>query len=92
MSVFDPAPTSGIASVKATLKWRKRVACSARKCTRRASKSLKAKALGGNVFLITANKLKPGAYSLSMTATDAAGNHQASPTNISLQVKKPKKR
>jgi secreted trypsin-like serine protease len=92
VAVFDPPPTSGIQSIKAALKWRKKVACSsARKCTRSQTKSLKAESLGGNVFLITANKLKPGAYKLTMSATDNAGNKQAAPTNVTLQVKARKK-
>ena len=92
MVVGDPAPSSGIAKVEAKLRWRTVVAChSAKKrCTRMKTKTLTAQSIGGDHFLVVASRLRPGAYTLLLTAVDKAGNKQRQPTRTTLRV--PKKR
>jgi secreted trypsin-like serine protease len=86
--VSDASPSSGIAKVAATLRWRTVVACKSakRRCTKMKTKTLRAKAIGGDHYLITATRLKPGAYTLLLTAYDKAGNKQRQPTRMTLRV------
>jgi secreted trypsin-like serine protease len=90
MLVADAAPSSGIAKVEATLRWRAVVACKSAKkrCTRMKTKALKAQSIGANHFLVVVSRLKPGNYTLILTAVDKAGNKQRKPTHTTLTVKK----
>jgi hypothetical protein len=76
--------------VAAKLRWRTVVAChsKAKRCTKMKTKTLQSKAIGGGHFLVTATRLKPGAYTLLMSAYDKAGNKQKRETRITLRVKK----
>jgi hypothetical protein len=89
--VTDASPSAGIARVAARLRWRTVVKCHTRKsgrCTKMKTKTLRAKAIGGGHFVVTATRLKAGAYTLLMTAYDKAGNKQKRETRITLRVKK----
>jgi hypothetical protein len=88
--VTDASPSAGIARVAAKLRWRTVVACHSKtkRCTRMKTKTLHSKAIGGGHFLVTATRLKPGAYTLLMSAYDKAGNKQKRETRITLRVKK----
>jgi secreted trypsin-like serine protease len=91
MVVADANPSSGIAKVEATLRWRTVVACKTSKtkrCTRMKTKTLKAQSIGGDHFLVTVSHLKPGNYTLILTAVDKAGNKQSKATHTTLTVKK----
>jgi secreted trypsin-like serine protease len=91
MVVTDANPSSGIAKVEAKLRWRTLVACKSnkkRRCTRMKTRTLTAHSLGGDHFLVTVNRLKPGNYTLLLTAVDKAGNKQRKATRTTLTVKK----
>jgi secreted trypsin-like serine protease len=90
MLVADSTPSSGIAKVEATLRWRTVVACKSakRRCTRMKTKTLQAQSIGANHFLVVVSHLKPGNYTLILTAVDKAGNKQRKPTHTTLTVKK----
>jgi hypothetical protein len=90
MLVADSEPSSGIAKVEATLRWRAVVACKSakRRCTRMKTKTLKAQSIGGNHFLVVVSRLKPGNYTLLLSAVDKAGNKQSRATRTTLTVKK----
>jgi secreted trypsin-like serine protease len=91
MQVADALPSSGIARVDAKLRWRAVVRCRTRKsghCNRMKTKTLHAKAIGGGHYLVTVTRLKPGTYTLLLTAFDKAGNKQRQPTRATLRVKK----
>ena len=97
LHVADPLPSSGIAKVLVTMRWRAVVACPRRtksrhRCMKTKTKTLHARAIGGGHFVVTATRLKPQNYTLILTAVDNAGNKQRRPTYITLRVKKPKKR
>ncbi|MGZ4201006.1 MAG: hypothetical protein ACXVRH_02980, partial [Thermoleophilaceae bacterium] len=97
LHVADPLPSSGIAKVLVTMRWRAVVACprgtkSRHRCMKTKTKSLHARAIGGGHFVVTATRLKPQNYTLICTAVDKAGNKQRRPTYTTLRVKKPKKR
>jgi hypothetical protein len=52
------------------------------------TRTLTAHSLGGDHFLVTVNRLKPGNYTLLLTAVDKAGNKQRKATRTTLTVKK----
>jgi secreted trypsin-like serine protease len=92
--VADSEPSSGIAKVEATLRWRTVVACKSAKkrCTRMKTKTLTAQSIGGNHFLVIVSRLKPGNYTLILSAVDKAGNKQSRATLTTLTVKKRRRR
>ena len=58
-------------------------------CTRTLTRKLTAKATPGGHFVIAATGLKPGAYTLTLSAIDKAGVRQTTPTKVALTVKRP---
>jgi secreted trypsin-like serine protease len=80
-AVGDAPPSSGIARVTATLRWTARVACrrTGRRttCAKPAKRALKAGLIGADHWGVTATKLVAGRrYTLTLRATDKAGNQQ----------------
>ena len=72
----------------ATLRWRSAVACRtrARRCGRTHYRRLRAEAIGGANWGVTANDLRPGRrYTLTLRAEDGAGNRQRRATRVTLR-------
>ena len=93
LQVADPLPSSGIAKVTVTMRWRAVVSCprgshSRHRCTKTKTKTLRAHSIGGGHFVVTATRLKPQNYTLIFTAVDKAGNKQRRPTYTTLRVKR----
>jgi secreted trypsin-like serine protease len=93
--VRDAAPSSGIAKVKATLRYSRKVRCTSRKsraaktCTKRVRRTLRASAGKSGKFTIVVNHLKPGTgYSISLLPIDKAGNKPQFSTITSIRTKK----
>jgi secreted trypsin-like serine protease len=95
IKVTDAQPSSGLAPVKATLRWKQKVACprrskasAARTCFKTRKRVLRAKAGKNGVFTITAGKLKPGTgYTITLVASDKAGNKPTFSTITSVRTK-----
>jgi secreted trypsin-like serine protease len=93
--VSDAAPSSGIAKVKATLSYSRKVKCRAthrgratKKCTKRVRRALSAKAGANGTFTIVAKRLTPGkGYTITLVPFDKAGNRPqfSTVTNVHTQ-------
>lgn len=93
VKVTDPGtPSSGVARVKATLSYTRKVTC--RKhgrrstCTKRVHRALRAKAGTGGVFTIVAKRLSPGkGYTITLLPFDKAGNRPQFSTVTNVRTK-----
>jgi hypothetical protein len=90
--VTDAQPSSGLAPVKATLRWRQKTACprksKARTCFKTRKRVLRAKAGSNGVFSISASKLTPGTgYTITIVAADKAGNKPQFSTITNVRTK-----
>jgi hypothetical protein len=99
IKVTDAQPSSGLAPIRATLRWRQKVACprrsktlAARTCFKTRKRVLRAKAGKNGVFTITASKLKPGTgYTITLVAADKAGNKPQFSTITNVRTKPAKR-
>jgi secreted trypsin-like serine protease len=97
IKVRDASPSSGIAKVRATLNFARKVRCKSRKagaakkkrtCTTRAHRTLRAGAGKGGVFTITVKHLTPGTgYTITLLPIDKAGNRPQFSTITSIRTK-----
>jgi secreted trypsin-like serine protease len=97
INVRDASPSSGIAKVRATLNFVRKVRCKSRQagaakkkrtCTTRAHRSLRASAGRGGVFTITVKHLTPGTgYTITLLPFDKAGNRPQFSTITSIRTK-----
>lgn len=90
--VTDAQPSSGLAPVRATLRWRHKVACPrksrSRTCFKTRKRVLRAKAGSNGVFAISASKLTPGTgYTITLVAADKAGNKPQFSTITNVRTK-----
>ena len=88
-------PSSGIARVKATLSFKRKVKCrktssagAAKTCTKRVTRSLKVTRGSGGKFTIVANHLTPGkGYTIALVPFDKAGNRPQFSTITNVRTK-----
>jgi secreted trypsin-like serine protease len=93
--VTDAAPSSGIAKVRATLSFRRKVKCrsragaaAAKTCTKRVRRALRVSGGAGGRFTIVARRLAPGrGYTISLVPFDKAGNRPRFPTITNVRTK-----
>jgi secreted trypsin-like serine protease len=97
VKVTDAGFSAGIAKVRATLNYTRKVSC--RKhgkkttCNKRAHRSLRAAAGKNGAFTIVAKHLKAGTgYSISLLPVDKAGNKPKSSTTTKLRTQRPHRR
>jgi trypsin len=96
INVTDALPSSGLAPVRATLRWRQKTACprksKKRACFKTRKRVLRPKAGKNGVFTITASKLKPGTgYTITLVASDKAGNKPQFSTITNVRTKPAKR-
>jgi len=99
VQVTDPPYTAGLGNVSVRAKVVERVRCRraadrrrGRVCTRSVTRTAQVHRLGGTVFTAILRKAKPGTYTFTIVATDAAGNKQANPLRKKLKLKNTKRR
>jgi secreted trypsin-like serine protease len=92
VTVTDASPSSGIAKVKATLNYTRKVSC--RKhgkrttCTKHLHRALSAGGGSGGKFTIVAKRLTPGTgYTITLVPFDKAGNRPQFSTITSIRTK-----
>ncbi|HEX6458311.1 MAG TPA: serine protease [Thermoleophilaceae bacterium] len=99
VKVTDSAPSSGIAKVKATLAFKRKVKCrvkhgrATKRCTKRVRRTLRAKAGSGGTYTIVATHLRPNtSYTITLIPFDKAGNRPqfSTVTNVRTQPKHPR--
>jgi secreted trypsin-like serine protease len=87
---------AAVKGVEARLTFSRRVSCRRRgkrtTCRRTFRRRLAATAMPGGRFVIHATGLKPGAYTLTMTAVDTVGIRQTHPTILALAPKPARRR
>jgi secreted trypsin-like serine protease len=80
-----------VKTVQAKLSTRTTVVCRKHgkraKCVRTLTRTLHVSALAAEHFMIATGNLKPGSYTLTLTAIDQAGIRQSTPTRLTLLVK-----
>jgi secreted trypsin-like serine protease len=99
IEVTDPPYTAGLGKLSVKARVAEIVRCRraadrrrGRVCTRKRNRTAKVSRLGGTVFRAVLSKAKPGTYSFTIVATDAAGNKQTTPVRVRLKLRKPKQR
>jgi trypsin len=84
IAVADPGFSAGIRSVNAKINFRVRTFCRIgrriRRCVRPRTRFVAGRQVASQVFVVQTPKLYKGRTSISLTATDVAGNTQAVPT------------
>lgn len=93
LAVADPAPSSGIDSVEAVMRWRESRPCTRlgrrTTCVRRRSRSLTATRLASGRYRLRTPRLRRGIrYRLAITAIDREGNEQLAATATSLRLRR----
>lgn len=82
---------AGVSTVQATLGFQHRTLCTRRGrrvvCARAIRRPARVRAMPSQHFLILAERLAPGAYTLALTAIDRAGLRQVRPTTVGLVVR-----
>jgi secreted trypsin-like serine protease len=93
VEVTDPPYTAGLGKVSVKAKVVEQVRCRraadrrrGRVCTRTRVRTAKVSRLGGTVFAAVLRKARPGAYSFTIVASDAAGNRQIRPLHKRLKL------
>jgi secreted trypsin-like serine protease len=99
IQVTDPPYTAGLGKLSVKARVAEIVRCRraadrrrGRVCHRTRSRTATVSRLGGTVFTAVLRKAKPGTYTFTIVATDAAGNKQAKPLRVKLKLKKRKPR
>jgi secreted trypsin-like serine protease len=99
VQVTDPPYTAGLGKLSVKARVAEIVRCRraadrrrGRVCHRTRSRTATVSRLGGTVFTAVLRKAKPGTYTFTIVATDAAGNKQARPVRVKLTLKKRKSR
>jgi secreted trypsin-like serine protease len=84
IAVADPAFSSGIKAVSAKITFRVRTLCRSgrriTRCTKSRTRFVTGRAVASQVFVVKTPRLYKGRTTISLTATDVAGNTQAVPT------------
>jgi hypothetical protein len=95
IQVTDPPYTAGLGKLSVKARVAEIVRCRraadrrrGRVCHRTRSRTATVSRLGGTVFTAVLRKAKPGTYTFTIVATDAAGNKQAKPLRVKLKLKK----
>ncbi len=87
----EPPSGSGVSSVRALLGFHRRSLCTRRGkrfvCARTIMREAQVRAMPSQHFLVLANHLARGGYTLQLTAIDRAGHHQLRPTTVRLLVR-----
>jgi secreted trypsin-like serine protease len=93
VQVTDPPYTAGLGKVSVKAKVVVGVRCAraadrrrGRVCTRTRARTAKVSRLGGTVFTAVLRKARPGTYSFTIVASDAAGNRQVKPLRKKLKL------
>jgi hypothetical protein len=80
VTVADVTPSSGIRSVSATLRWSARESCTRNgrrtTCLRKKSRKLKATSISGSPKVVATRLVPKRRYTVTLRATDKAGNAQ----------------
>jgi len=99
VQVTDPPYTAGLGKLSVKARVAEIVRCRraadrrrGRVCHRTRSRTATVSRLGGTVFTAVLRKAKPGTYTFTIVATDAAGNKQAKPVRVKLKLKAKKRR
>jgi secreted trypsin-like serine protease len=99
VQVTDPPYTAGLGKLSVKARVAEIVRCRraadrrrGRVCHRTRSRTATVSRLGGTVFTAVLRKAKPGTYTFTIVATDAAGNKQAKPLRVKLKLKANKRR
>ena len=99
VQVNDPPYTAGLGKLSVKARVAEIVRCRraadrrrGRVCTRTRNRTAAVSRLGGTVFTATLRKAKPGTYTFTIVATDAAGNKQVKPLRVKLKLTEPKRR
>jgi hypothetical protein len=92
LTITDASPSSGIAKVKATLGYTRKVSCRTHgkraKCTKHVRRALSATGGKGGKFTIVAKRLTPGTgYRITLVPFDKAGNRPQFSTITSIRTK-----
>jgi secreted trypsin-like serine protease len=95
VQVTDPPYTAGLGKLSVKARVAEIVRCHraadlrrGRVCTRTRNRTAKVSRLGGTVFTAVLRNAKPGTYTFTIVATDAAGNKQAKPLRVKLKLKR----
>ena len=87
----EPPGGAGVSTVRALLGFHRHAICTRGGkrfvCARTVLRQAQVRAMPSQHFLVLANRLARGAYTLQLTAIDRAGRHQARPTTVRLFVK-----
>jgi secreted trypsin-like serine protease len=99
VQVNDPPYTAGLGRVSVKAKVAQIVRCRraadrrrGRVCTKKRSRTAKVSRLGGTVFTAVLRRAKPGTYTFTIVATDAAGNRQAKALHVKRKLKRTRRR
>lgn len=85
--VREPAPSSGVAHVSASLRWRVARRCGRRTCRRGVTRRLVVRRRAGGLFATATPRLVRGrVYRLALAATDGEGHRQRLATVVSLRL------
>lgn len=88
---YEPPGGPGVSTVRAVLGFHRRTLCTRRGkrfvCARAIQREARVRAMPSQHFLVIADRLARGAYTLQLTAIDRAGQRQARPTIVRLSVK-----
>ena len=88
---FEPPGGAGVNTVRATLGFHRRALCTRRgrrvPCARTIQRQAQVRTMPSQHFLVLANHLLRGSYTLQLTAIDRAGQRQARPTTVRLLVR-----
>jgi secreted trypsin-like serine protease len=87
----EPPGGAGVSEVRALLGFHRRALCTRRGkrfvCARTVLREAQVRALPAQHFLVLANRLARGRYTLQLTAIDRAGKRQLRPTTVRLLVR-----
>jgi secreted trypsin-like serine protease len=87
----EPPGGAGVSTVRATLGFHRRALCTSRgkrfACARTVLRQAQVRAMPSQHFLVLADHLARGSYTLQLTAIDRAGQRQARPTSVRLLVR-----
>jgi Trypsin len=88
---YEPPGGSAVSSVRAVLGFHRRALCTRRgrrfPCARAIQREAQVRAMPSQHFLVLADHLARGAYTLQLTAVDRAGQRQVRPTTVRLYVR-----
>lgn len=86
--VTDPAPSSGIAALRATIATTYRATCGTRhrRCTKRQTRTAAVKRLATGVYRVTTPKLRAGTSVVRLVAVDVDGHRQSTATTYTRRI------